>query len=370
MDLTTLKRCSAVLAALFLPVLVYGCGASGQRSTYRPQPGGEHTAMVQQIPTPPGKAAESQPTQTDITPNTAESTDTTETADTAPMTGTADTPETLPPEETAPPSEVPPAAPEDPSSPWVMSIPQQGAPITPQPGDTTATWDPRCASMFPADKDCGNAMLLEKYLTVEGLSWADLSALDCRQLVLVVGTGENEAQITCYRREMQGWVAEDHLTRMTGWTGKKGVAHDRKRNTLTSPAGLWALGEAFGNATKPEGLHLLWRDVTGNSDWVCDDQSSYYNTWQERDDPTLTDTWNRADVEHLEDYPESYAYACVIRYNTPPYTVPERGCAIFFHCAKGPTEGCIGLPEADFLRMLLWLDAEEMPYVLIVGSED
>ena len=74
--------------------------------------------------------------------------------------------------------------------------------------------------------------------------------------------------------------------------------------------------------------------------------------------------------EHLEDYPESYAYACVIRYNTPPYTVPERGCAIFFHCAKGPTEGCIGLPEADFLRMLLWLDAEEMPYVLIVGSED
>lgn len=311
---------------------------------------------------------------TSDTTHKAETTVIPETADTVPMTETTAPPETMLtetiPEETAPSPEASPTTPETPSSPWVMSIPQKGPPITPQPGDTTATWNPQCASMFPADEDCGDAMLLEKYLTVEGLSWADLSARDCRQLVLVVGTGENEAHITCYRREMQGWVAEDHLTGMTGWTGKKGVAHDRKRNSLTSPAGLWALGEAFGNATEPEGLHLLWRDVTGNSDWVCDDQSGYYNTWQERDDPTLTDTWNYADVEHLEDYPESYAYACIIRYNTPPYTVPERGCAIFFHCAKGPTEGCIGLPETDFLRMLLWLDAEKMPYVLIVAGED
>lgn len=362
MDLTTLRRCSVVLTALFLLVLVYGCGASGLSPICGSQSNKGSTAMIQ-TPSMPSRHPED-------TTHTAETISITESADTLPMSETTDPPETLPPEETAPSPEAPPAAPEAPSSPWVMSLPQQGTPITPQPGDTTATWNPQCASMFPADEDCGDAMLLEKYLTVEGLSWADLSARGCRQLVLVVGTGENEAHITCYRREMQGWVAADHLTRMTGWTGKKGIAHDRKRNTLTSPAGLWALGEAFGNAPKPEGLHLLWRDVTGNSDWVCDDQSSYYNTWQERGDPALTDTWNHADVEHLEDYPESYAYACIIRYNTPPYTVPERGCAIFFHCAKGPTEGCIGLPEADFLRVLLWLDVEKMPYVLIVAGED
>lgn len=110
--------------------------------------------------------------------------------------------------------------------------------------------------------------------------------------------------------------------------------HGRKRNSDTSPAGLWSLGLAFGNSQKPAGLKMPWRDVTPNTDWVCDADSIYFNTWQERDDPTVTEAWSD-DVEHLEDYPNAYAYACVIRFNTPPYTIPERGCAIFFHCSKG-----------------------------------
>ncbi len=337
------RRRAALISLLFLLTILTGCISYD----------GRKTISSDLIP----EREECSTTQTTVPPPTE-----TSSADTSPPETMVPTIQTDP---TAPTAEVPPTEPEGALSLWQMSVPQQSPPIIPQPGDTTATWEPDKGSMFPADGDCTDAMLLEKYLTVEGLTWTDLSSRGCRQLVLVVGFGENGARITCYHREAQGWVAEADLTRMVGWTGKKGITHDRRRNTLTSPAGLWALGEAFGNAQRPEGLHLPWRAVTENSDWVCDDQSVYFNTWQERSDPTLTAAWDYSDVEHLADYPKSYAYACIIRYNTPPYTIPERGCAIFFHCANGPTEGCIGLPEADFLRTLLWLEPEASPYMLI-----
>lgn len=113
---------------------------------------------------------------------------------------------------------------------------------------------------------------------------------------------------------------------------------------------------------------MPWRDVTPASDWVCDENSPYFNTWQERGDPNL-EPWSD-DVEHLEDYPTQYAYACVIAYNTPPGPVlPDRGCAIFLHCSTGPTAGCVGLPEPDMRAVLRWLDPEKNPHILITGYE-
>lgn len=252
------------------------------------------------------------------------------------------------------------------------SVPQSGEPIRPQPGDTTATWDPAKAAGYPADGDCTALELLKKWMTVEGLDYADLEERDCEQLILVVAreTDGAETYTTCYQRQSDGaWSAVDGLTWMNGHTGSNGISHNRKRNTNTSPAGLWAMGTAFGNAEKPSGIKMPWRDVTPNSDWVCDANSVYFNTWQERDDPALAESWDYGDVEHLEDYASAYAYACVIRYNTPPYTVPDRGCAIFLHCSKGTTGGCIGLPEGDMVNTLRWLDPECNPHILITGYQ-
>ena len=156
---------------------------------------------------------------------------------------------------------------------------------------------------------------------------------------------------------------------MAGYTGSKGIQHDRQRNTRRSPAGLWGLGSAFGVAQMPENLKVAWRDVTPQSDWVCDAESIYFNTWQERDDTALTETWNHDDVEHLEDYDVTYRYAVVIQYNTPPYVIPDRGCAIFLHCSDHPTSGCIGLLEEDMLQTLLWLDHTKHPHILITGYQ-
>lgn len=253
---------------------------------------------------------------------------------------------------------------------WDISAFQTGKPVAPQPGDTCDTWDPSLADRYPPDGDCEPEELLEKWMAVEGISAEDLDAIGCRQLVLVAAAQDDGvvAQATCYQRIENGpWKPVEGLTGLPGWVGANGILHGRRRDSNTSPAGLWGLGTAFGNESQPEGLKIPWRDVTPNTDWVCDAGSIYFNTWQERDDTTLTGTWDYDDVEHLEDYPNAYAYACVTNFNMPPYTVPERGCAIFFHCSKGATGGCIGLSEPDMIRTLLWLDPECHPHILVSG---
>ncbi len=254
---------------------------------------------------------------------------------------------------------------------WDESTWQEGSPITPQPGDTTVTWDISVANKYPADEDCSPEELLKKWMEVEGVTVAELEARGCEQLVLVAAreTDGIETYTNCYQKQEDGiWEPVEELTWMEGWTGSNGIMHDRRRNTNTSPAGLWSLGAAFGNAEMPYGLKMPWRDVTPNSDWVCDEDSIYFNTWQERDDPSLYEEWSD-DVEHLENYTSSYAYACVIRYNTPPYMIPNRGCAIFFHCSKGATGGCIGLPEQNMIETLLWMDPRLNPHILITGYQ-
>ena len=254
--------------------------------------------------------------------------------------------------------------------PWDGSDIQQSEPITPQPGDTAESWDIARAETWPADAACTDTQLLLKWLDVEGLTFDDLAARNCTQLVLTVARAEDgiSALTTCYAFEDNAWQAVPGLIRMEGYTGSNGIAHNRQRNTRQSPAGLWKLGAAFGLAEKPAHLRLAWRDITPQSDWVCDAHSPYFNTWQERDDPTLL-PWNDNDVEHLADYDPTYRYACVMEYNTPPYVIPDRGCAIFLHCSDHPTGGCIGLLEEDMLATLLWLDSRENLHILVTGHE-
>lgn len=251
---------------------------------------------------------------------------------------------------------------------WDGSDIQQGEPIIPQPGETGDSWELSRGEAFPPDEDCTPVQLLQKWLAVEGLSFDDLALRGCTQLVLAAATREDgtAARISCYAFEDNAWQAVPGLWGLDGYVGSNGISHHRKRNTRQSPAGLWALGSAFGLADRPEGLRLAWRDITPQSDWVCDADSPYFNTWQERDDPAVT-LWDLRDVEHLADFDPTYRYACVIEYNTPPYTVPERGCAIFLHCSDHPTSGCVGLLEENMRQVLLWLEPRENPQILITG---
>lgn len=173
----------------------------------------------------------------------------------------------------------------------------------------------------------------------------------------------------CYEKQEDGnWESVPELSFLPGHVAKYGIAHDRIIDSYTSPAGLWGLGMAFGNSEKPDNLLLPWRDVTSYSDWVCDTESIYFNTWQERDDPNIEEAWDYDAGEHLADFPYSYAYACVIDFNSKPDCIPSRGCAIFLHCGDDYTAGCVSLPEENLLQILLWLNPAKFPYILISGN--
>lgn len=275
----------------------------------------------------------------------------------------------LPAEEVAPP-------PPDPEAlPWEVNAPMAEDALETDPGSTLDRWDPERAAGYPADVYCGESALLEKWLSVEGLTDADLTARECSQLILAAAQPYDpddedrepwHAVIVCYQRGEDGRWQTAPAGRQEGYVGRAGIHHDREQGDRTSPAGLWPLGLAFGNEPMPHGLKLPWRDITPKSEWISDNDSLYYNTWQELDDPGLLDTWE--DAEHLEDH-QGYALACVIRFNMYPYTVRNRGNAIFLHCSEGATSGCVGVSRRAMGEILLWLDPEAHPYILITGYE-
>ena len=358
-----------------LPMLLLLCGCGGLAAA------ASHTEPVQpavlemsppEIILPPiseetvPSAFEEAATE-DTTPVTSEQTEEASTepqlAQTEPSAAVTEPP-TSPSASTTPAAPAPSVTAPAPTEPSKPAIPYQI-------GDTTPTWRPELAENYPQDGDCDAKLLLEKWMAVEGLTMAELEARDCRQLILAAAQPPDgvSTRTVCYERDADGTFRPvAGLERLQGFVGKNGIMHDRRRNSNTSPAGLWTSRTAFGNEAPPEGLKLPWRQVTPNSDWVCDENSPFFNTWQERDDPDLI-PWSD-DVEHLEDYPTQYAWACVIEFNRPPDVVPDRGCAIFLHCAKTSTGGCVGLRREDMYSVLQWLDPDKNPYILITGTDD
>lgn len=287
----------------------------------------------------------------------------------------AETQEPAPPEEPQPAPQPEPVLPDPEAIPWEVSTPMAEDSLLPDPGSTLATWDPAREADFPADVYCGEALLLEKWMAVEGLTEEDLAERECTQLLLAVAQPydmEDEAHeawhavLVCYEKGEDGVWRAAACGRREGMVGRSGIHHDRVQGDRTSPAGLWQLGLAFGTEDKPSGLRLPWRDVGENSEWISDNDSLYYNTWQELDDPDLEDTWS--DAEHLEDH-KGYALACVIRFNMYPYTVRNKGNAIFLHCSEGATAGCVGTSRETMGAILDWLDPDAHPHILITGYE-
>lgn len=196
------------------------------------------------------------------------------------------------------------------------------------------------------------------------LAHAGLSreALTGRQLIVVSAEG-NDAEVCCFEESEQGiWsqVGDSAAAKV----GKNGVSEKKIEGDKMTPAGLFELGFAFGNETPPDGIKMEFRSVTPDSYWVDDSSSQYYNQWVEG---TAHQDW--ASAEHLADYPAQYALAVVVRYNMDP-PVPGAGSAIFLHCGSNPTLGCIAAAHDKMAEILLWLDQEKAPMILIVANAE
>ena len=140
-----------------------------------------------------------------------------------------------------------------------------------------------------------------------------------------------------------------------------------------SPAGVFALGTAFGYAdTVASGLpyQAMTRD-----DWCMDVPASpYYNRIVDARQVGAAAVAGSSEPMRLDLHRNgnpSYRLGFVIEHN--PGNVPQGGSCIFAHLWRAPgepTAGCTAMADADMEAMLEWLDADKAPrFVLLPRAQ-
>lgn len=221
---------------------------------------------------------------------------------------------------------------------------------------TTAATAPTVPSAIPqASPDAAQPALLTSWLSSQGLTYEDLSAQGCEQLVVVSSQAEDH-QVHFFERSDGQWREN---TRMTAecCVGKNGITSTKREGDGCTPRGLYAIGEAFYTDVLPETGLSSFR-ITQDTYWVDDPDSRYYN---QRVEGTEHRDWNSA--ERMIEY-EVYRYGFVIGFN--PQAIYNGGSAIFFHVGLRPTLGCVAADENVVLMYLAALHQDRHPMILIV----
>jgi D-alanyl-D-alanine dipeptidase len=132
-----------------------------------------------------------------------------------------------------------------------------------------------------------------------------------------------------------------------------------------SPAGVFALGTAFGYAApeRAEWLSLPYARATDDLECVDDTSSSHYNQLVFRSAVAHVD-WTSS--EHMKRRDSLYRWGVFVDHNTAP-VVPGEGSCIFLHIWRGPessTVGCTAGDETDMKEVFAWLDPAKHPVLV------
>ena len=128
-----------------------------------------------------------------------------------------------------------------------------------------------------------------------------------------------------------------------------------------SPAGVFALGTAFGYASDPlQGLKVPYLNLTPSIECVDDPGSKHYNRIVDRS--VVAPDWNSS--EHMRDAGEAYRWGVVIDHNgtvTGDTNAPEPGggsCVFLhiWHSHDEGTAGCTAMSQTELENLLTWLD--------------
>ncbi|MBV8857285.1 MAG: hypothetical protein JOZ96_01360 [Acidobacteria bacterium] len=200
-----------------------------------------------------------------------------------------------------------------------------------------------------------------------------------RQLILVTTRGWDDVPGVLRRFERKGtggaWaqVGRDVPVAVgrngLGWgaglveTGAE-AGPQKKEGDGKAPAGLFALGPAFGFAPREEAawLRVPYTPLTPAVECVDDTASRSYNRIVLRDAAGGAD-WNSS--ERMRSV-EGYRWGLVVRHNAAP-TVVGRGSCIFLHVWAGPghgTAGCTAMGEENLTELLRWLDPKKSPLLV------
>jgi D-alanyl-D-alanine dipeptidase len=137
-----------------------------------------------------------------------------------------------------------------------------------------------------------------------------------------------------------------------------------------SPAGIFALGTAFGYAAQPlQGLKMPYLSLTPSVECVDDVDSKHYNRIV--DSSIVAPDWNSS--EHMRNAGESYRWGIVVDHNdifTASNEIPSepgKGSCIFLHIWSSHnqgTVGCTAMPQSELETLLQWLDPVRKPLLV------
>jgi L,D-peptidoglycan transpeptidase YkuD (ErfK/YbiS/YcfS/YnhG family) len=211
---------------------------------------------------------------------------------------------------------------------------------------------------------------------------------NAQQLVLVTVPGWDDTQGTLrrYARDADGgWQpvgdAQPIVIGRTGaaWgLGLHGLPADpdapvKREGDGRSPAGVFAIGEAFGYAAEADtGLRYAPMDA---GDWCVDVPASpLYNRIVDTAEVGVDAVAGSSEPMRRDlhaDGDQRYRLGFVIEHNAQAR--PQAGSCIFAHLWKGPdstTAGCTAMAPATMQALLHWLDADRHPvFVLLPQAE-
>jgi L,D-peptidoglycan transpeptidase YkuD (ErfK/YbiS/YcfS/YnhG family) len=134
-----------------------------------------------------------------------------------------------------------------------------------------------------------------------------------------------------------------------------------------APAGVFALGTAFGYAPTPlSGSAMPYLALTPATECVDDVASKRYNRIVERS--AVPVDWKSS--EQMRSAGEAYRWGIVVDHNSTVPTngsaspIPGRGSCIFLHIWKGTGEGTVGctaMPQTELEILIKWLDPKRKP---------
>lgn len=212
-----------------------------------------------------------------------------------------------------------------------------------------------------------------------------LLATATKQLVVVTTADWKSPRGTMRRftRAAGAWTVEPgpHLPVMIGGGGLGwGLGIHPSSDLLTgarktegdgrSPAGVFAIGDAFGYSTKaPDGSRLPYtRSEADRHRCVDDPNSKSYNRIV--DAKRVTVDWSSAEILRRRD--ELYRWVIEVDHNhlsSAGSPVPGRGSCIFFHVwrrPEGASVGCAMMSRGHMEELMRWLEPASSPVVVLL----
>lgn len=173
--------------------------------------------------------------------------------------------------------------------------------------------------------------------------------------------------VTLWSRWGFGWKKLAVWSARLGYGGMV-LGYRRVQGTGTTPAGAYAITQAFGRQADP-GTTLPYTKVTTDHWWVEDRRSAYYNQMRlGRQGGFALRTSGYNSSERLAYMGAQYDYAAVIDFNRPNPVI-GRGAGIFLHTfGKGATAGCVSIRVDRMRATLRWLSPAQRPWILMGQS--